>query len=733
MKICHIIKLKNNLGVKIGIFLFIIVCITQIINFTLNNFFVSKYFLNIENEDINSKVEHSMKIFQLKINELETLVEDYALWDVSYNNILNKNNDETWIKENFTESLPDKYGIDLIVMLDKEKKVLTKYGLNNINEIINDNKILRALNYNKYNDNTRVSGFKKYNGDIYIISSCPIYDINAEGVCQGILIMGKKVSSSFIEKIKEDYGIDIFISYHDKFILNNEIRKEVVNNKEIIDQNRNNKIFKLNNSKIIGTLSIRDISGNTIGNMNVIQSRDIFLSTQNLTQRNILVAMILSIIIVLILGYWFKNIIVMPIRTLEAQIKKMEEENLLKHVNLNREAPNEISNLADSFNHLIDSLHEHKMENQQLKLSANTDFLTSVYNHKYYFESIKNKINENHKCISLMFCDLDKFKITNDTFGHEIGDFILKETAKIISDQVKEIGSVYRYGGEEFLVILCDYTCQEAYDIAEKIRRKIIDDKSLQKYADYFPISISVGIACYPENALDGETLIKKADCAMYYSKQSGRNQCNIYNNNMNVFSTDNKINNYINREFLIDSALALAEAVDAKDPYTGKHSKMVSKYSILLAEKLGLSEKRKNSLRIGALLHDCGKIGIPDNIINKPEKLSDYEFKIIKNHTLQGYNIIKHITKDEEIIDCVRSHHERWDGKGYPDGIGGHSIHLFARIVCIADVYHAMTSDRPYRKALTQEKALEEIKRMKGTQFDPKLADVFINAINNN
>ena len=163
---------------------------------------------------------------------------------------------------------------------------------------------------------------------------------------------------------------------------------------------------------------------------------------------------------------------------------------------------------------------------------------------------------------------------------------------------------------------------------------------------------------------------------------------------------------------------------------YTGEHSKMVSKYSILIAEKLGFTESEKNKLRIGALLHDCGKIGVPDNIINKPEKLSDEEFTIIKSHTLLGYNIIKHMTNDEEIINCVRSHHERWDGKGYPDGLSGNSINLFARIVCIADVYHAMTSDRPYRKALTKEKAIDEFKRGKGTQFDPKLVDAFVEII---
>lgn len=721
-------KSVNNLGIKITIFLFLIVCITLIINFTLNNIFISKYFSNIENKGVILNTEQSRKIFQSKIKELETLGEEYGFWNESYNKMQEESIDETWLKENFTEWLPNQYGIDLIVILNRNKKIILQYGLNNINDILNDNKILQSLNEKKYNEETRVSGFKKYGEDIYMISECPIFNNTSEGICKGVIILGKKVSSTFIQKIKDEFGSDIFITYDNKFVSSEDISKEVNENIAVINKNTHNKVYKLNNSKIIGSLPITDIAGNNIGYMSVMQSREIFLSTQKLTKRNAFLAMFLSTIVIIILGFRFKNIIIKPIKSLENQIKKMEQENLLIHADINANGPNEIINLAKSFNHMVDSIYEHKKENEELKIYANMDYLTWVYNHKHYFESINQKIAEIHKEISIMFCDIDKFKLINDTYGHEVGDFLLIEIAKIIKDEVKDIGMVFRYGGEEFVVIMCDYTSEETLYEAEKIRKSIAKSQELQKYADYFPITISIGIASYPKHALDAEGLIKKADSAMYYSKQNGRNQCNIYNNNMNLFLKYNNEN--IKKELLMDSALALAEAVDAKDDYTGKHSKMVSKYSILLAEKLGLTENEKNRLRIGALLHDCGKIGIPDNIIHKSEKLSDTEFTTIKNHTLLGYNIIKHITNDEEIINCVRSHHERWDGKGYPDGLQGDATHLFARIVCIADVYHAMTSDRPYRKALTQEEATDELIRTKGTQFDPKLVDVFVEII---
>lgn len=718
----------NNLGVKITIFLFLIVCITLIINFTLNNIFISKYFSDIEKEQVISKTEQSRKVFQSKIKEIERVTGDYALWDEIYYKIQEEVIDKKWFSDNFITWLPEKYGLDLVVIVNKNKKIIAQQGLNNSTDILNDNKILQSLNEDKYNEKSRVSGFKKYNGNIYIVSECPVFKNTSEGSCQGVVILGKKVSSTFVEKIKQEFGNNIFVTYDNKFISSGDISKEVNENIAVINKNTNNEIYKLNNSRIIGSLPITDIAGNNIGYMSVMQSREIFLSTQKLTKRNAFFAMFLSTIVIIILGFRLKNIIVKPIKNLENQIKKMEQENLLIHADVNADVPNEIINLTKSFNHMVDNIYEHKKENEELKIYANTDYLTSVYNHKYYFESINDKIAEAHKQISIMFCDIDKFKLTNDTYGHEVGDFILIGIAKIIKDEVKDTGMVFRYGGEEFVVIMCDYTSEETLDKAEKIRKSIIRSQEIQKYASYFPITISIGVASYPKHALDAEGLIKKADCAMCYSKQNGRNQCNIYNNNMNLFLKYNNEN--IKKELLMDSVLALAEAVDAKDGYTGKHSKMVSKYSILLAEKLGLTENEKNRLRIGALLHDCGKIGIPDNIIHKSQKLSDAEFTIIKNHTLLGYNIIKHITNDEEIINCVRSHHERWDGKGYPDGLQGDAIHLFARIVCIADVYHAMTSDRPYRKALTQEEAANELIRTKGTQFDPKLIDAFVEII---
>lgn len=729
MKINKIKMTLNNIGTILTFFLILTVVFALMLNLILNKIIISKYFSEIENREAVLKTKQYSNILQSKTDELYATVQDTAIWDDLYNKIQDNTLDETWFKENITSWIPDKFGVDLIIIANRDKKIIEQFGLDGNYDILKENKIQQSFDIDTYSEGAGFSGLIKYNGEIYIIGVCPVFKSNSGGISHGIVIMGRRISTKLIKKIDEEFGDDIFITYDDKIISNDGINKEVNENIITMNKNKNSSVYKFNDSKTVVNLKMNDISGKYIGNISVIQDDSIYLSTQKLIRKNGLMVMIFSVIIIMILGFKFKNVIIIPIKNLQKQIHKIKSDETLNYVSVS--GPVEIKNLASSFNHMIDRIVAHKKENEELKISANMDYLTQAYNHKCYFESISKNISEGHKQIAILFCDIDNFKLVNDTYGHGIGDLVLKEIARIIKKEVREKDMVFRYGGEEFVVMMCDFNSEGSFSIAENIRKKIAKSNILQEYEIFFPITISIGIASYPKDGMEAEDLIRKADSAMYYSKQNGKNQSKIYNNDINVFSENGNIN--AKKELLMDSVLALAEAVDSKDEYTGKHSKMVSKYSNLLADKLGFTENQKNKLSIGALLHDCGKIGIPDNIINKAEKLSYDEYKIIKNHTMLGYNIIKHITDDEEIISCVRNHHERWDGKGYPDGLCGDLINIFSRIVCIADVYHAMTSDRSYRKALTNEEAIIQFKKGKGTQFDPKLVDLFIDIIREN
>ena len=717
----------NNIGFIITTFLLLFTIATLIFNSIFNNVIISKYCSEIEKQETLSKINQSKKIFDYQINNIKSVVKDYAIWDNVYDKIQDKVIDKDWFTINYPNWLVNQLDINLIIVANRNKEIILQYGLNGTSDsILNNNKVSHLFNQDIYNENLSCSGFIQYNGDIYLIGVCPIFKTTTEGISRGVVILGRKISPTFIQGLEDQLGNDMFITYNNQLICTDDMKKELKDHNCISKKDNDTSIYEWNESKIIGNYPIIDISGTNLGHINIIQPRDMFVSTRKLIERNTFFAAIISGIFLFLIGFKLKGIIVNPIKNLENDIKNMEDENLLVHTNIS--GPNEIISLSESFNHMVDNIQEHKKENEELKLSSNIDSLTSAYTHKYYFESLNRQISEGHKQISVLFCDIDKFKLTNDTYGHETGDLLLIEIAKIMKDETKNNGMVFRYGGEEFVIILWDYNSEEAFVVAEMIRNKVAKSGKLQQYIDYFPITISIGISSYPNHALDAAGLIQKADIAMYYSKQNGRNQCTTYRTDLNDFFKNSK--EFSKKELVMDSALSLSEAVDAKDDYTGKHSKMVSRYSILIAEKLNFTEEEKNILRIGALLHDCGKIGIPDNIISKPDKLSDDEFTMIKSHTILGNNIIKYITNDEKIICCVRSHHERWDGKGYPDGISGTSINLFARIVCIADVYHAMASDRPYRKALPKEIVIQEFIKGRGTQFDPELADIIVEMI---
>ena len=299
------------------------------------------------------------------------------------------------------------------------------------------------------------------------------------------------------------------------------------------------------------------------------------------------------------------------------------------------------NSLIKSLNQMNDSVCRYKKENKNLRLISNTDGLTSLYNHRYFYECFNEKVRSGRRPITVLFCDIDKFKLINDIHGHTTGDMILKEVGNIIKKSVKGNGLIFRYGGEEFVVMMDNYPTKESFSIAETIRINIIKSKKIQKHCGDLPVSISIGLASYPDDSIDAKDLIEKADKAMYFAKQNGRNQCCIYKEEIEQIMLQNSTE-FTKQEILIDSALAIGAAIDAKDMYTGKHSELVTRYSLLLAEKLQLSVKDKYALRIGALLHDCGKIGIPDNIIHKPTRLTYEEFNIIKNHTILGNNIAK-------------------------------------------------------------------------------------------
>jgi diguanylate cyclase (GGDEF)-like protein/putative nucleotidyltransferase with HDIG domain len=369
------------------------------------------------------------------------------------------------------------------------------------------------------------------------------------------------------------------------------------------------------------------------------------------------------------------------------------------------------------------------MENAQLyaraKERAHTDELTGLFNHRYFHERLDEEISRCSRfgdIFSLLFLDMDLFKAYNDIYGHLAGDDMLKQIGQYIKSSIRGIDMAFRYGGDEFTVILPQASLEDSCKVAERIRKRIEVDMD-SKGA---PLTCSLGIASWPTDGVMREEIIQAADASLYYAKQMGRNRICLASEIMTseVLSMGTKPDR---EPGILSTIYALAATVDAKDHYTYGHSKKVSKYATDIAEALGYSQERIATLRAAALLHDIGKIGVSDRVLMKSGPLSDEDWEPIRAHPKLGVAILKHVESLSGCLAAIQYHHERYDGTGYPAGLKGENIPLDARIMSVADSYDAMTSLRPYRQGkFTPEQALAELKHCAGAQFDPKIVEVF-------
>jgi diguanylate cyclase (GGDEF)-like protein/putative nucleotidyltransferase with HDIG domain len=363
---------------------------------------------------------------------------------------------------------------------------------------------------------------------------------------------------------------------------------------------------------------------------------------------------------------------------------------------------------------------------EKAKQRANTDELTGLFNHRFFHQRLSEEIARASRfgeSFTLIFMDIDNFKKYNDISGHLVGDEALKNIGRLISQTVRDSDLGFRYGGDEFAILLPETTLTEGQTVADRLRKTVESNLEWQGV----PLTLSIGIASWPTDGIMKEALIQSSDAALYYAKQTGKNRCCLA---CEVALTEvlNMIpeSNSRNTEAVVSTIYALAATVDAKDHSTYGHSKKVTEYATTIAEALGYGNDEVEQIRVGAMLHDIGKIGVSDSILQKKGKLDTDELQKIQAHPNTGVAIIRHIESLRGCLAAVQYHHERFDGSGYPAGLKGNNIPLDARILAVADAFDAMTSDRPYHKRKTYDEAIQELKDCAGTQFDPDIVKVF-------
>lgn len=366
-------------------------------------------------------------------------------------------------------------------------------------------------------------------------------------------------------------------------------------------------------------------------------------------------------------------------------------------------------------------------------LEARTDELTGLLNRKYFYETLQQAYDEHRdQGLSLIILNLDDFKLYNQLYGNKEGDLALQKVARLIQASVGEHGFVARYSGKEFAIILPGYDLLAAKELAENIRRQILDMNKAATDYTLKVLTVSGGVCAIPYAAATVKELIDNADMAVYHVKHNGKNAILAYTTGDYRMEKSpgvpaDKHSAYSEYESTI---YALTAAIDTKDHYTFNHSNSVAYYATELSRAIQLNPEHIDMIREAALLHDIGKIGIPEHILNKPGSLTDDEYEIMKSHVENSIGIIRHLPSLDYVIPSVIGHHEHFDGRGYPRRIAGEDIPLGARILCIADSFDAMVSERSYKQAYPLEKALDILEEEAGRQFDPKLVPVFIELI---
>lgn len=360
--------------------------------------------------------------------------------------------------------------------------------------------------------------------------------------------------------------------------------------------------------------------------------------------------------------------------------------------------------------------------------AARTDPLTGLQNRRAFEETIKGEVERSRRSqrpLCLLVGDLDHFKLVNDHFGHPAGDAALVKVGQLLSAARREIDPVARTGGEEFALILPDTGGQDGYALAERLRTTIETDFAEESV----PLTMSIGVASYPNHGHDPDALVAAADQALYAAKELGRNRVVVFNAEVSLIARSAAGGKPEPERAHLATMISLAKALDQRDTGTADHSQTVGRICTIIGHELDLGDERVDRLQIAGILHDIGKVGLPDSILRKSGVLSDVERAQVRRHPEIGAEILRS-EEFADIRDWIVAHHERPDGKGYPHGLREDEIPLESRILAVADAYAAMTSERTYHTAIAKQSARAELLRCSGTQFDARVVAAFLAAL---
>jgi diguanylate cyclase (GGDEF)-like protein len=360
----------------------------------------------------------------------------------------------------------------------------------------------------------------------------------------------------------------------------------------------------------------------------------------------------------------------------------------------------------------------------QLVEATRRDALTGMLNHGAVVGLLTDAVDagrDKSRPIAVALIDIDNFRLFNDTHGHEAGDNVLILVAGLVSALSVEGAYAARYGPDEFMLVCPDRPVADLERSARALQSSMhAVGVRLGTSDEELPVSVSVGIAAFPIHAEAVTDLLSEASVALAEAKASGGDAVVVASR-----EDRDKVNTGS-----FDVLQGLVIAIDTKDRYTKRHSEDVARYAVFLARQIGLDDEMLDMIHLAGLLHDVGKIGIPDALLRKPGKLTPNEYRVFQQHVALGGAIVRDVPHVDLVRSGIKHHHERWDGQGYLEGLEGEAIPVIGRVLAVADAFSAMTTTRPYRKALSVEEALKRLGEGAGTQLQEELVKSFITGI---
>ncbi|MFQ6019297.1 MAG: HD-GYP domain-containing protein [Dehalococcoidia bacterium] len=351
---------------------------------------------------------------------------------------------------------------------------------------------------------------------------------------------------------------------------------------------------------------------------------------------------------------------------------------------------------------------------------ASHDSLTQLHNRRSFYRELQEKMDKarsSKTSMAILILDMDDLKMINDEYGHQAGDTALAHIASVLNEVARPQDTTARLGGDEFAIIMPQTDHRRAEEIATQVWRRLDEKPLILPNGASISVGVAIGVAGFPWSGDNMESIIHRADAGLYANKLARK-------------SSSNELLTRERRHIAAAVVEVLSSALDIRDKVTHSHSRRVARMAAAVARHMGLDDDNGRTSKHAAALHEIGKIGVPDSVLLKPSSLKEEEWRDMRRHSELGYYILKGIDIFEDTADIVYSHHERYDGQGYPRGLEGKRIPLGARVFAVVDSYDAMTSSRPYRKPRSQRKALQELRRHAGSQFDPDVLEAFFRVL---